>query len=150
MHATLINRNTKERKDVKVGYSWTEFFFGFWPALFRGDWKWLLIMILVEIGLGMFTWGGGTFLFNIIFGFFYNKFYTADLLNAGFEPADDFSYNALVAKNYISMGREFTHNDNGYENDAQLDQIEKLKDLLDQGAITQEEFDTKKKQILGI
>lgn len=150
MHATLINRNTKERKDVKVGYSWTEFFFGFWPALFRGDWKWLLIMILVEIALGMFTWGGGTLFFNIIFGFFYNKFYTVDLLNAGFEPADDFSYNALVAKNYISMGRKFSQNDNGYENDAQLDQIEKLKDLLDQGAITQEEFDTKKKQILGI
>ena len=31
-----------------------------------------------------------------------------------------------------------------------LDEIKKLKELLDMGAITQEEFDTKKKQLLGL
>nr|WP_268872426.1 SHOCT domain-containing protein [Companilactobacillus nantensis] len=31
-----------------------------------------------------------------------------------------------------------------------MDQLDKLKDLLDQGAITQEEYDIKKKQILGL
>ncbi len=31
-----------------------------------------------------------------------------------------------------------------------LDDLKKLKDLLDNGIITQEEFETKKKQILGL
>lgn len=33
---------------------------------------------------------------------------------------------------------------------SSLDEIKKLKELLDIGAITQEEFDTKKKQLLGL
>lgn len=33
---------------------------------------------------------------------------------------------------------------------SQADEIKKIKDLLDSGAITQEEFDAKKKQLLGI
>lgn len=148
MHATLINRNTNERKDVKVGFSWTEFFWGFWPALFRADWKWLIIILLVDVGLGVFSWGGGSLFFNLIFAFFYNKFYANDLLNSGFEPADDTSYNALLAKGYIAPGRKFTTNN--YTSDPELDQLDKLKDLLDQGAITQEEYDIKKKQILGL
>ena len=33
---------------------------------------------------------------------------------------------------------------------SSIDELKKFKDLLDQGIITQEEFDTKKKQILGL
>ncbi|KRK74146.1 hypothetical protein FD02_GL000741 [Lacticaseibacillus nasuensis JCM 17158] len=33
---------------------------------------------------------------------------------------------------------------------SDLDELKKLKDLLDAGAVTQEEFDAKKKQILGL
>lgn len=29
-------------KECKVGFSWTNFFFGFFCPLFRGDWKYLL------------------------------------------------------------------------------------------------------------
>lgn len=36
------------------------------------------------------------------------------------------------------------------DNNAQFDQLEKLGQLKDQGILTQEEFDAKKKQILGI
>ena len=34
--------------------------------------------------------------------------------------------------------------------DSVSDELKKLKDLLDSGIITQEEFDTKKKQLLGL
>ncbi|ALB29597.1 hypothetical protein [Companilactobacillus heilongjiangensis] len=115
MHAILLNRRTNERKEVKVGFSWAEFFWGFWPALFRGDWKWLVVILLVDLVLGVWNNGIGSGLFNMIFAFFYNKLYTNDLLNNGFEPADDSSYNALLAKNYIASGRRFsTINENHY------------------------------------
>lgn len=35
-------------KQVKVGFSWTTFFFGFFVPLFRGDIKWFLIMLLTQ------------------------------------------------------------------------------------------------------
>ncbi|MGQ2376584.1 DUF2628 domain-containing protein [Companilactobacillus zhachilii] len=112
MHAILINRRTNERKDVKVGFSWTEFFWGFWPALFRGDWKWLIIILIANLTLGAWNMGFGTILFNMVFAFFYNKLYTADLINAGFEPADEGSYNTLVMKNYIAPDSRFSSNNN--------------------------------------
>ncbi|WP_125762260.1 DUF2628 domain-containing protein [Companilactobacillus hulinensis] len=101
MFANLINRHTREVKNVKVGFSWTEFFWGFWPAAFRGDWKWFFIIILADIVLGVFTWGGGSLLINFIFAFFYNKLYVKDLLNKGFEPSDNGDYNVLASQGYI-------------------------------------------------
>lgn len=42
-------------KDVKVGFSWTMFFFGPLVPLFRGDLKWFLFSILISfftVGIG--------------------------------------------------------------------------------------------------
>ncbi|WP_334329850.1 SHOCT domain-containing protein [Companilactobacillus sp. HBUAS59699] len=150
MHANLVNKNTNEVKDVKVGFSWTEFFFGFWPAVFRGDWKWLLIMLLVDVGLGVFTWGGGSLLFNFIFAFFYNKFYVKDLIEKGFQPSDEGDYHTLVSEGYIQPNQRFNNPTARPTNDSSLEELDKLKKLLDNGTITQEEFDAKKKQILGL
>ena len=36
------------------------------------------------------------------------------------------------------------------QNDSMADELKKFKDLLDSGVITQEEFDAKKKQLLGL
>lgn len=108
MHATLINKHTEEVKHVKVGFSWTEFFWGFWPTILRADWKWFIIIVMADLCLGVFTWGGGSLFFNFIFGFFYNKLYINDLLNVGYEPIDKLSYNILLAKNYIYAGSKFT------------------------------------------
>jgi hypothetical protein len=58
------------------GFSWTTFFFGGIPALFRGD----IIIGLVVVVLNFFTaWIAG-----IIWSFFYNKHYTIKLVEKGY------------------------------------------------------------------
>ncbi|WP_067729106.1 hypothetical protein [Oceanobacillus damuensis] len=75
-------------KEVKVGFSWTTFFFGFFPALFRGDLKWAAIMFVIEAILGSFTLGIGAWVAAIVFSFVYNKIYIKELLEKGYKPAD--------------------------------------------------------------
>lgn len=112
MHANLYNKHTNKVINVKVGFSWTEMFFGFWTALLRGDVKWCFLLVLAELGLGSFTWGGGAFLITFIFAFFYNKLYVRDLLNKGYEPNDKNSYRLLVARGYINNFQKYSANFN--------------------------------------
>jgi len=37
---TFENPRTEHIKQAPVGFSWTVLLFGFFPRLFRGDWKW--------------------------------------------------------------------------------------------------------------
>ena len=71
------NPNTGHIKEAPVGFSWTVGFFGFFPPLFRGDWKWGIIMFL----LALLTWG----LSGLVFMFIYNKLYIKDLIGSGFK-----------------------------------------------------------------
>ena len=71
------NPHTGGIKEAPVGYSWTTLCFGFLPALFRGDWKWGVIMLLFNLC----SFG----LAQIIFSFIYNKLYIRDLIGAGFK-----------------------------------------------------------------
>tara|TARA_B100000795_G_scaffold262783_1_gene241088 strand:- start:838 stop:1149 length:312 start_codon:yes stop_codon:yes gene_type:complete len=67
-------------KEVPVGFSWTVFFFGFFPPLFRGDFKWGLIMLIAAL----FT----SFISSLIFMFIYNKIYLKSLLEMGYTSID--------------------------------------------------------------
>lgn len=100
MHVTLVNRATGQHVNTKLGFSWTTLFFGFFPALFRGDYKWALIIVLIELALGSFTFGGGTGVALIVFGFLYNRLYINELISQGYEPAEDISRDALRANNF--------------------------------------------------
>lgn len=73
---TITVSNGVELKKVPLGFSWTTFFFGGFPALFRQDW---LVGILVIIGC-MFTWG----FVGIVMSFIYNKMYAKALFNKGY------------------------------------------------------------------
>lgn len=62
------------------GFSWTTFFFGGWPAIFRGD----IVVGVMFIVLQFFTFG----IASIIWAFLYNKSYTRKLLEKGYQFAD--------------------------------------------------------------
>ncbi|MGG2067341.1 MULTISPECIES: hypothetical protein [unclassified Bacillus (in: firmicutes)] len=94
MKVMLKNERTGQIKQTKLGFSWTVFFFGFFPALFRGDWKWLLIILIASA----FTFGFS----NLVFCFIYNKLYINDLLSQGYKPADEYSLAALQQKNIMA------------------------------------------------
>ena len=67
-------------KAAPVGFSWTVFFFGFFPPIFRGDFKWGLIIFVLAIC----TFG----IANLIFMFIYNKLYIQSLLDQGYTSID--------------------------------------------------------------
>jgi len=94
MHIKLKEPKTGVIKDVKVGFSWTTLFFGFFPALIRDDWKWALIQFILQIISCSMT--------NIIFSFFYNGIYIKKQLLSGYIPADEKSKEILVEKGYLS------------------------------------------------
>lgn len=96
-HTTIIFENPKSGaiKEAPVGFSWTTFLFGFFPALFRGDWKWagiMLLLLLVTFGLSGF-----------VFMFIYNKLYIKDLIGAGFKAKSIGSGNMDYASAEIGM-----------------------------------------------
>lgn len=64
-----------------VGFSWTTAFLGPFEPLRRGDLKWFFLYI----GLAFVTGG----IFTLVFPFVYNKYYTQELIDEGFEPADE-------------------------------------------------------------
>jgi len=68
----LKHENTGKMKEAPVGFSWTVLFFGPFPAMFRGDWKWFFMITLAALVTG----GLSTF----VFMFIYNKFSLKDLL----------------------------------------------------------------------
>jgi len=75
-------------KDAPVGFSWTTFFFGFFPALIRGDWMWALIMFVAT----WITFG----ISGIIFAFIYNRLYIQGLLKKGFKVKNYSGNKALI------------------------------------------------------
>jgi hypothetical protein len=93
MHVKLKDPNTGVLKDVKYGFSWTTLFFGFFPALIRGDWKWAFIQFILQIL--------SINIANIIFAFTYNGIYIRNQLLNGFIPADTISREVLVKKGYL-------------------------------------------------
>lgn len=89
-------------KTVKVGFSWTFFFFGLFVPLIRGDLKWFLIMLALQSLAGFFTFGVGAFVVSLIFAFKYNELYIKELLEKGYRPVTSEDEQILSSKNYLS------------------------------------------------
>ena len=98
--ATKIAMRHKETGIVKngfYGFSWTTLFFGFFPALFRGDFITFIGGFAVSMIIAAFTLGIGAFFIGLVWAFMYNKYYTRKLLERGYVFAGSESENALAA-----------------------------------------------------
>ncbi|MCD5324248.1 MULTISPECIES: DUF2628 domain-containing protein [Pontibacillus] len=91
-------------KEVKVGFSWTTFFFGFIPALIRGDLKWAVIMFVLAAVAGAFTFGLGAWIPGIIFSFVYNKIFIKELLEKGYRAATEEDAQKLQSQGIVNVG----------------------------------------------
>lgn len=89
----LVNNAKQDRREVKVGYSFTTLFFNFLVPLVRGDITGFLVMggyallsYIFRLGLGDLPYG----LFGIIiFPLIYNRFYIQILKNSGYEIQEE-------------------------------------------------------------
>ena len=84
----MRNPKTGITKDGFIGFSWTTFFWGGFPAMFRGDF--VLGLVLIILNFFVF-WIPG-----IIAAFVYNKHYTTKLLDTGYEFCDSAEKNQLA------------------------------------------------------
>ena len=75
-------------KEAPVGFSWTTLFFGFFPALIRGDMKWALVMFAI----GFFTLGFSSF----VFCFIYNRLYIQSLIENGYKVKNYYGNKAQI------------------------------------------------------
>jgi hypothetical protein len=80
----LRNPNTGLTATGYYGFSWTTLLFGFFPALFRGDLVTFLVVAAITIVLALSTVVGGL-VFSFAWAFFYNRYYTRNLISKGYK-----------------------------------------------------------------
>lgn len=85
----LKHKDTGIPKTGFFGFSWTSLFFGFFPALFRGDYMTFIGGFAIQLILGAFTFGLGAIIASIVWAFIYNKYFTTKLLERGYVLDDD-------------------------------------------------------------
>ncbi len=86
---------TKETREAPVGFSWTTLFLGLFVPIYRGDWKWAIIMFLA----GSFTLG----ISWIVFPFIYNKLYIKELVKKGYQAKEVLDSNIEIIENKIGF-----------------------------------------------
>ena len=88
MPVQLKHRQSGIVKNGYYGFSWTSFFFGGFPALFRGDVAYGLGVLVAGVLFGAYSFGFLWFIVGLVWACIYNKNYTQRLLQAGYEFHD--------------------------------------------------------------
>ena len=78
----FVNPTTGMKRTAPVGFSWTSFFWGPIPCLWRQDWVTGITILLLSIVLSIF---GGNIVLWFLQGFFYNKYYVEKLVQQGYQ-----------------------------------------------------------------
>ena len=79
------NPRTGQIRQAPVGFSWTIFFFGPFAPMFRGDWKWAIILLIFATIAAALSGGFLGWLPGIIGAFMWNKSYLNRLVADGFQ-----------------------------------------------------------------
>ncbi len=98
--ATAVALKHKDTGILKTGYfgfSWTTLLFGFFPALFRGDFITFIGGFVISMIIALVTFGFGALLIGLIWAFMYNKHFTRKLLESGYIFNDDPAINEEAA-----------------------------------------------------
>ena len=93
----LMHKESGIVKDGYYGFSWTTLFFGFFPALFRGDFITFIGGVIISIMIGFMTLGIGAFFIGLVWAFMYNKYYTRKLIERGYAFAGSDMENVVAA-----------------------------------------------------
>lgn len=83
--AYLENPRTGQLRSAPIGFSWTMLFFGFFPPMFRGDWKAFAIVLLGGIFLALISVGLLGWVPGLVGAFIWNKSYLNRLVADGFQ-----------------------------------------------------------------
>lgn len=136
----LKNKNNGKIKKGIVGFSWTTFFFGLFVPLLRRDFKiflpffFLYMAILymmpytysdidgifsfrIEDNIGIYQQFSTAFYFivNILGAFFYNKFYTQNLIYRRYYPMSE-ETEVILNSNGIFLPHDYHHQKEDDEN----------------------------------
>ena len=83
--AYLENPRTGQIRSSPLGFSWTMFFFAFFPPLFRGDWKWFAIILIAGLFMALVSAGFLGWVPGVIGAFIWNKSYLEGLVREGYQ-----------------------------------------------------------------
>ena len=81
----LENPRTGQIREAPIGFSWTMFLFGPFAPMFRGDWKWALIILIIALIIAGITAGLLGWVPGLIGAFIWNKSYLNRLISDGFQ-----------------------------------------------------------------
>jgi hypothetical protein len=164
---TLKNDETGEVKTAPVGFSWTVLFFGFIPMLFRSDWKWAGIVVVIYIVTYMVvsTFApqpeGVAYWTGIIFGFIYNKLYIKDLISKSYRAisVDKGELDDVIAKLGIDIPAESDGESQTpkqvkdkvvEETSGQETELQRIEDMYEKSLINDEERKAMREKVLGL
>ena len=123
------------RKEIKFGFSWGAFFFGFIYPLIKGDYM-VAGIYFVVISMASMIFFPLIFVLLIVFGFIYNKMYARRLINQGWHPFTEVDAQVLK-KNGILFNDK--NNSYGSNEERMIEEAENFK-IQESGKIEVIEF----------
>lgn len=84
-------------KTAYIGWSWTSFLFGGFPALFRGDILGASVYFIISLLAGFFTAGIGNMVMWFVWAAIYNKWQSGRLMERGYAPVPMSEMDAIIA-----------------------------------------------------
>ena len=95
MSVMMTHQITGEQRLAPTGFSWTTLFFGFFPALFRGDLLWAIVMFVTAFLTAGLAW--------LVWPFVYNGIHQKRLCEKGFRYQSQ-AYPAMGPAIHVNVG----------------------------------------------